>query len=302
MRGVRPASTHNSKQDRVRLPRRLTDCTDRGYVPPRQQWGSPPPDAQRAGMVSPTGQPLNSIQGSPAVVQGASQGTRHARSSSEPYYEDVDPRFAVEEPPDDGYARDSTLPNALTPGGHVNPVSTPGAFVNTHVPGGFPMSPPAVGTPGSYGFPNPNANRMQASYPQHDTGYLHPRYTSGGGISPPESGSLGDSSMEQQDGTRSPAEASSERASEASHFTSISERPVNPNWRPGSEQMGPSFGAGLAPQRRQQDVILGANPDFSIHGMGVGRGARERAGSRSATAASNFGGGFTPGGRYPGDI
>lgn len=266
----------------------------RAYVPPRQQWGSPPPpDNVR-------GQPLSVIQGSPAVVQGSASSIGHTRKGSEPYYEDVDPRFAVEEPSDDGFARDSALPNALTPGGHINPVPTPGAaFINANVPGGFPITPAGSGDPSvarqdSYGF-----SRMQAQHPQHDVGYLHPRYVSGGGISPNESNSSpGDhSSLEQEAG-----EAGSERASEASHFTSISERPVNPNWRPGPAQGGPGD-VGPAPQRsRQHDVILGANPDFSIPGVGAGRGGRARSGSRAATASGNVGGGFTPGGRYPGDI
>lgn len=249
---------------------------------------------------------MSTVQASPAVGQGSSSGMGHSRKESEPYYEDVDPRFAVEEPSDDGFTRDSALPNVLTPGGHVNPAPTPGAaFINANVPGGYPMTPASadanIPRQDSYGF-----SRMQAQHPQHDVGYLHPRYVSGGGISPNESNSSpGEHSLLEQEAGN---EAGSERASEASHFTSISERPVNPNWRPGPQQGG---GGGMVgsqapqsqPQRnRQHDVILGANPDFSIPGVGAGRGGRQRSGSRAATASGMVGGGFTPGGRYPGDI
>lgn len=75
------------------------------------------------------------------------------------------------------------------------------------------------------------------------------------------------------DGSRSPA------ASEASHFTSVSQRPVNPAWRP---EMGTAAGqllpyAGQPARRpmRQEDVILeanAANPDFAIPGGMPGRG------------------------------
>ncbi|KAK1018786.1 regulator of ime2, partial [Friedmanniomyces endolithicus] len=76
-------------------------------------------------------------------------------------------------------------------------------------------------------------------------------------------------------GARSPGESS-----EASHLTSISQRPINPNWRPGPpgssaaygggppQQQGMGMGMGgavstaSAAQRRRDDVILNANPDF----------------------------------------
>ena len=76
------------------------------------------------------------------------------------------------------------------------------------------------------------------------------------------------------DGSRSPA------ASEASHFTSVSQRPINPNWRPemgaAAGQFGP-YPGGPGPRRpmRQGDVILEANadnPDFVLPGAGRGRG------------------------------
>lgn len=155
---------------------------------------------------------------------------------------------------------------------------------------------PASGpqSPAGYGFPNP-----QRMHQPHNPDYLHPKYMSVGGGPTNGFGSPGEPSpvsLEYEDGSRSPNEASSERASEASHFTSISERPVNPNWQPSaSERNGPSS---IVAQRRPQDVILGGNPDFSIPGVGVGR---RRGGSRGATptAANNIGVGLATGGRYP---
>ncbi|KAL2867001.1 putative pH signal transduction protein PalI [Aspergillus lucknowensis] len=58
---------------------------------------------------------------------------------------------------------------------------------------------------------------------------------------------------------------SSPAASEVSHFTSISERPINPKWRP------PPMPAQAAQQKR--DVLLENNPDFDLR-AGVGRGGR----------------------------
>lgn len=74
------------------------------------------------------------------------------------------------------------------------------------------------------------------------------------------------------EGARSPA------ASEASHFTSVSQRPVNPNWRPefgAPAGQFPPFPPGQRRPMRQEDVILeanAANPDFALPGVGRGRG------------------------------
>jgi hypothetical protein len=242
-------------------------------------------------------------------------GPRHNRAGSEPYYEDVDPRFAVEEPSDDGYmssAHHSGLPNALTPGGGM----TPGALAQT-IPGNYPATPGAPQQQPHYG-----QYRTQAPAP--DPAYLHPRYDVGipandaasdpNLITPsdpstiPASNPNSHSSQENlPDGARSPNGGGSERASEASHFTSISERPVNPNWRPQSisgSRAGSTYGGGPPPQqRRRDDVILAANPDFSIPGMGPARGGRPaRGGMTGLGPASMGGGGAVPVGRYPTDI
>ncbi|KPI34377.1 pH-response regulator protein palI/RIM9 [Cyphellophora attinorum] len=96
-------------------------------------------------------------------------------------------------------------------------------------------------------------------------------------------------SYEDLPGARSPAE------SETSNFTSVSQRGVNPNWRPGYP--GEFQGGGPGPMRRQsntqarQDILLNNNPDFQLPGM-TPPGRRPMGGR---------GGGFGPGpsGRMP---
>lgn len=273
---------------------------------PRQQWQQPGLSqqpimpSQRNMAMDPSPHPS-----SPALTSGP----RHQRAPSEPYYEDVDPRFAVLEPSDDGYNRDSALPTTLTPGGHINPggttpssgtldrMMTPNAVVNSTIPGGYPSEP---GAHTSYGFPN----RMPA--PQHNPDYLYPAYPSGGQPANNFHSSNNDSRpvLETNNSTDMLADGSSgggsERASEGSHFTSISQRPVNPNWRGSMSGGVVSPSAASAAQRRRDDAILTANPDFSI--PGIGTSSRNRAGSRAATAATNVGGGLTPMGRYPTDL
>ena len=75
-------------------------------------------------------------------------------------------------------------------------------------------------------------------------------------------------SYEDLPGARSPAE------SETSNFTSVSQRGVNPNWRPGN---GGEF-SNLGPTRRRdnnptrQEMLLAGNPDFELPGgMGPSR-------------------------------
>jgi hypothetical protein len=114
------------------------------------------------------------------------------------------------------------------------------------------------------------------------------------------------------EGCRSPA------SSDVSHFTSISQRPVNPAWRPEVGSAAGQFapyggGRGRAPMR-PEDVILEANmanPDFAIPGMGMGmgrgrgRGRGGRGGRGGAMAPPNAtmmgqSMGLGAPGRYPG--
>ncbi|KAF2176184.1 pali-domain-containing protein [Zopfia rhizophila CBS 207.26] len=108
------------------------------------------------------------------------------------------------------------------------------------------------------------------------------------------------------DGSRSPS------ASEASHFTSVSQRGVNPNWRPPPPGMGgPPVPGQYGPYggrrpMRQEDVILeanAANPDFAVpgaeFGRGRGRGGRGgRGGMRGGSGMMQMGG-LGNQGRYP---
>ncbi|KAF1958746.1 pali-domain-containing protein [Byssothecium circinans] len=104
-----------------------------------------------------------------------------------------------------------------------------------------------------------------------------------------------------QDGSRSPA------ASEASHFTSVSQRGINPNWRPPpGPPMPASFGS-YGPRRpmRQEDVILeanAANPDFVLPGAEMGRGrgrGRGRGGMGRGGIPTSTSMGLGNQGRYP---
>lgn len=127
--------------------------------------------------------------------------------------------------------------------------------------------------------------------------------------------------------------------SDTSNFTSISQRQINPKWRPPPGQMlappyrrgggggGPDLGApsssvysGGGPQGRQrtwkeQDALLAANPDFSLAGIGNGRGGgvgggplgmiprpevgRARGSGGMGSLGSGHQRGVSGGGRYP---
>ena len=67
--------------------------------------------------------------------------------------------------------------------------------------------------------------------------------------------------------------------SDASNFTSISQRGVNPEWQAENNPLG--YGTGGVPNRgppQQRDFLLAANPDFELPGgrggRGYGRGGR----------------------------
>ena len=134
--------------------------------------------------------------------------------------------------------------------------------------------------------PEPLPQQPQPMIPQ----LLHPGGTTYHDISPGSSGLQPHAltgSYEDLPGARSPAE------SETSNFTSVSQRGVNPNWRPG---FGGEFNS-LAPRKpvpqqtsMRRDVLLAGNPDFEIPGMGP-PGRRARGGMR--------GGGMASAGRMP---
>jgi len=102
---------------------------------------------------------------------------------------------------------------------------------------------------------------------------------------PPQGLRPSNSYEEMHEGARSPA------ASEASHFTSVSQRGVNPNWGP------PPDMPMRRPVQHRRDVLLGNNPDFELPGASpTGRGGRGGGRGRIPGQIPSMGGG----GRYPG--
>jgi hypothetical protein len=110
-------------------------------------------------------------------------------------------------------------------------------------------------------------------------------------------------SYEDLPGARSPTE------SDTSNFTSVSQRGVNPNWKPG----GPGDAAGQFPPhgirkpaqvqvQQKRDILLGNNPDFELPFPRPGRGRGGSVGtngsgiSRIPAPMSTF---SAHGGRYP---
>ncbi|KIV88215.1 hypothetical protein PV10_09132 [Exophiala mesophila] len=215
------------------------------YVPPRTNWGGPGSpsryDALPAEMPSGESHVAGYRDAAPARHRVNSGG-------SDIYYEDVDPRFAQDQPPlpVEEDPEDSRVPMLLTPG-------------QQHQYRPEPLNLP----------------------PSH--------------------------SYEDLPGARSPAE------SETSNFTSVSQRGVNPNWRPGNGGEFSSLGPMRRPpgardqQQMRQDVLLQGNPDFALPGM-TGPGRRARGGHSSTRGGyPGMGGGRIPpasavpgvDGRYP---
>ncbi|KAL1637402.1 regulator of ime2 [Neofusicoccum ribis] len=221
---------------------------------------------------------------SPMPNSGPAQlGHNRMNSGGDNYIEDVDPRFADPDPPStiDDDRSNSMIPAALMPGFGANRAASPRTESS---------SPSQVA-------PLPSEQFQQRVLPNDDGPQMVPY----------------NEFPEDFEGPRSPG-----AASDTSHFTSISQRGINPMWRPGPGEMGMGRGGpsyGYAPQRgpprpRQEDVVLEANPDFSIPGVaapGRGRniGARGRGGfggpARAPPAATpGIGLGSAAGGRYPG--
>lgn len=235
--------------------------------------------------------------GYPTPRQGTPQGSpRHARAGSEPYYEDVDPRFASNEPHMDSGAH----PGALMPGANSAYRMPPPTTQDAPIP---PRSPPTINyhSPDSPSIPlSPGGGRGVVRASPHLPGNTDVHDHSTPDLVDSRSGPMAsepDSSSENlPTGMRSPT------GSDTSHFTSVSQRGINPNWRP--PQPGGFLGPGSAgapstasaAQRRREDVILNANPDFSLPGLRGGRAGRGRGGpTRGALGPS----GLTPQGRYP---
>jgi hypothetical protein len=243
-----------------------TYSQSQGYVPARAAWNQ-----------SREQSPLSRVQQSSAPISpplrtlspGAGPGPTtisSPRRSSDHYYEDVDARFAADPSPPN-----SLMPGALRP----NDYSAGPARLNTSGP------PPPLRTGGPISPESFELSPGPGPMSSYST-FLDPVRDAQGGESA---------------GAKSPAE------SEASHFTSVSQRGVNPEWRPPPGQpMPPPFYGGGGPPPRQNDMILSNNPDFAVPGM-AGRGGRGgRGGGMRGGGAPQGGGRGGMGGYGPGGI
>jgi len=194
----------------------------------------------------------------------------HRSQSQDPY---VPPRAQWNNTSHDDFARSRSSGRYA-----ASPVELPST--DSHV-GGFNSAPrrPRVNSGGSDVYyedvdprfasdpePVPPLPSMPLNRPIQEESHVPPPLLTPGQPNQyrPDSMSLPQTnSYEDLPGARSPAE------SEASNFTSVSQRGVNPNWRPGN---GGEFSS-LGPARRREhqvkrDVLLAGNPDFEIPGMG----------------------------------
>jgi hypothetical protein len=187
---------------------------------------------------------------------------------------------------------------------HKRQPSVPDTYYEDVDPRFAEPSPPQQLPPNSGNYVPHSLQAGPRGTPQNT--HLSPTYQPGG--SSQDLRDLRDPSMESlQEGQRSPA------ASDASHFTSVSQRGINPNWRPPPGQQQRSRGP-----PRADDMLLASNPEFSLPGVGgPGRGGRggfrgrggsgmgpsSRGGMSGGMPGMGVGGHLGPasggGGRYP---
>jgi hypothetical protein len=277
-----------------------TNKTSRSYVPARSNWQKPSMGTSSSSSMPTTsssiqtphtgssgvGRALSPIAHSPVGDMSPGYPNRPNPQSADSYYEDPDPTFAAASSPP------------------RNPAGPAGA-------GALPASLMAGGGPGPSGntplAPGPAARAAMSPPPRLQT-------TDGGALMAPQAAILdrNSSSSSLPEGARSPT------ASETSHYTSVSQRGINPNWD------GPRVSPLSLQQQQQQargggrmgggpgreEVLLGGNPDFSLPGMGSPRGGlagtglrgggfRGRGGSGMGRGGGGAGYGMTPNTRYP---
>ncbi|KAF3923014.1 hypothetical protein ABW20_dc0103807 [Dactylellina cionopaga] len=211
------------------------------YVPPRAAWSATKEPSRGDAENAPVELPVElPTTASPQIPQTTSP-TRPRRSQD--YYEDIDPRF--EQP-----TTSNPLPAALTPG-YIAP---PTMAIAEYPPGARgedrPVAPPPREPRG-----NSSVNSSKKT-PETINVYPNP------------SGSY----EELQPGQRSPAMSTS------SHFTSISQRGVNPRW-PGDGGPPPPHGgqpgnSSRRPPRQPDAIIFANNPDFELPTRGTKGGRR----------------------------
>lgn len=220
-----------------------------------------------------------------------------SHTASETYYEDVDPRFASDDPT----STIGPLPPADASTSAPRQISEP--RIPSYIARQRHLLNPGTGSTTSSFYADPNAPMDPAD-------------------------------MENGDDDNAASRARSPAASETSNFTSVSQRGINPNWRPvGAPPPGAAYnngsqftsrgggGAGGAGGRWKGEAmsnlsILEANPDFMLPGVGGrGRGAGGRSAAMGGGSMIGGGpgmgsptrsGGVAPGmlgvGRYPTDV
>lgn len=213
--------------------------------------------------------PIDAAQQHDSIVHPALR--THSRTASDSYYEDVDPRFASDNPPLASPSTIGPLAGDLQP--HAS--SAPRTLTSPLVPGYIarqrhltPSSsdaPPPLAMPATF-YPDPNAP-LDVDADAEDAASR----------------------------ARSPA------ASETSNFTSVSQRGVNPNWRPiGGGGHGASIYGGGGSQYTARGgrwkgeassslSILEGNPDFTLPGVGAGPRARMGMGMGSGVGMTRGG-------------
>ncbi|KAI4121032.1 MAG: hypothetical protein LQ338_006599 [Usnochroma carphineum] len=257
------------------------------YVPPRAAWANPSSRLNTANTSNPSQNVMSPIADSPITELPAStsrsppipqltstapnsktatQIPGHTRyNSADNYYEDIDPRFAE--------------PTELQ---HPPQVQSSAAL-------------PSALTAGLHPQPSEQGIIENANDPSH----LHRHHNNNNGYLQPSNSYESIPENTHDSGTRSPA------VSDGSNYTSISQRGINPAWRP--PPPGQPTAIGGVPNRKpvgpQRDALLASNPDFELPIQG-GRpgtaGGRPRAGSqgqRQPGMATGMGEGS--GGRYP---
>ncbi|KAI9371194.1 SUR7/PalI family-domain-containing protein [Aspergillus egyptiacus] len=175
---------------------------------------------------------------------------------------------AIEMMPQQRYELDSAdiQPHAISIDEHHEPVSPSSLYSRTpsYVPPRTDWGPRAYEPSEPH---QPRHHRSQSGsmyYEDVDPVYTSRNESAVGDLRVPSAltpGNSGEQTLKENEVERccSPA------ASEVSHFTSISERPINPNWRP------PPMPAQAA--QRKRDVLLENNPDFDLR-AGMGQGGR----------------------------
>ncbi|OJZ89030.1 hypothetical protein ASPFODRAFT_127548 [Aspergillus luchuensis CBS 106.47] len=228
--------------------------------PPEDEYGyHHPPPVAREPSPGPIGMAVSPDHGSPIGQAIEMQPQPRRMGSHESHEGHLEPQ-----------------PHALSADGYPEPISPSSLYSRTasYVPpraGWAPEEPRAGPSPSpvhAYDGPRQHARTPSADYFEDaDPRFATTNESAAGNPRLPAVLTPGAT------GERKPMEdmaegPSSPTTSEVSHFTSISERPINPRWRPPP-----------VPAQRKHDVLLENNPDFDLR-AGTGRGGAAGVGSR----------------------